>query len=127
MHFGSKIDKNSKQREEYYTVKEIISPELIKLNNGITVRLIGIKHKSSTNGDAIEFLRLKTKNQKVFLRFDETKHDTENNLYCYLYLKNKTFINAHLIKKGLAEVDVDSDYRLKNKFLKLEESWRKSG
>lgn len=127
MQFGSKIDKNSGQREEYYTIKEIISPDLIKLNNGLTIRLIGIKQKVSANGDAIEFLKLKTKNQKVFLKFDSVKHDEDNNLYCYLYLKNKTFINAHLIKRELVKVDNHAEYRLKNKFLKLEASCQKNG
>ncbi len=31
--------------KEYFSVKEVISPELIKLNNGLTVRLIGVKEK----------------------------------------------------------------------------------
>ena len=110
MEFGSKIDKNSKQREEYYTIKEIISPELIKLNNGLTIRLIGIKQKPSANGDAVEFLKLKTKNQRVFLKFDKIKHDENNHLFCYLYLKNKTFINAHLIKRGLVAVPYSDEF-----------------
>ncbi|MDK2977711.1 MAG: modification methylase, partial [Bacteroidales bacterium] len=79
LQFGSKIDQNgSTQREEYYSIKEIISPELIRLNNGLIVRLIGVKEKKEANGDALKFLKLKTKNQKVFMKFDETKHDSEN-------------------------------------------------
>jgi len=127
LQFGSKIDKYSNQRERYYSVKEIINSELIILNNGLTIRLIGIKQNRSINGDAIEFLKRKTRNQKVFLKFDEVKHDSENNLYCYLYMKNKTFINAHLIKRGLVFVDESMDYKYKNKFLKLRESCQKNG
>jgi site-specific DNA-methyltransferase (adenine-specific) len=37
----------------------------------------------------------------------------------YLYLKNKTFINAHLVKNGLVEVDTEKEYLYKNKFIKL--------
>ncbi|NOZ61018.1 MAG: site-specific DNA-methyltransferase [Calditrichaeota bacterium] len=119
LQFGSKIDKNSStQREEYYSVKEIISPALIKLNNDLTVRLIGIKEKKEVNGKATEFLQLKTKGQKVFLKFDEIKHDQNNNLMAYVYLKNKTFLNAHLIKNGLAEVDSSYQYKTKDRFLK---------
>ena len=121
LQFGSKIDKDSsKQREEYYSVKEIISPELVKLNNDLIVRLIGVKEKKEANGKAIEFLQLKTKGQKVFLKFDETKHDDKNNLLVYLYLKNKTFVNAHLIKNGFANADKSYNYKNKNRFLKLE-------
>lgn len=121
LQFGSRIDNNSNSNKnnEYYSVKEIISPELIVLNNGLTVRLIGIKEDKSLNGDAIEFLKSKTKNQKVFLTFDKKKYDSNNNLLCYLYLKNKTFLNAHLIKNKLANVDEKTDYKYKNKFKEL--------
>lgn len=123
LQFGSKIDQNgSSQREDYYSVKEIISPELIKLNNDLVVRLIGVKEKKGSNGSALEFLRLKTKNQKVFLKYDETKRDSENHVLAYLYLKNKTFLNAHLIKNGLASVDTALDYKNKSKFIKLQEA-----
>ena len=119
LQFGSKIDQNgSVRREEYFSVKEIISPELIKLNNDLLVRLIGVKEKKEANGNAIEFLQLKTKGQKVFLKFDETKHDENNHLMVYLYLKNKTFLNAHLIKNGLADVDLTFNYKNKERFIK---------
>jgi site-specific DNA-methyltransferase (adenine-specific) len=118
LQFGSKIDQNgSTKREEYYSIKEIISPELIKLNNNLIVRLIGIKEKKEANGKAIEFLQLKTKGQKVFLKYDETKHDENNHLLVYLYLKNKTFLNAHLIKNGLANVDLSYHFKNKDRFL----------
>lgn len=119
LQFGSKIDQNgSAHREEYFSVKEIISPKLIKLNNDLLVRLIGVKEKKETNGNAIEFLQLKTKGQKVFLKYDETKHDENNHLMVYLYLKNKTFLNAHLIKNGLADVDLTFNYKNKKRFIK---------
>jgi len=99
-------------------VKEIISPELIKLNNNLFVRLIGVKEKKETNGKAVKFLQLKTKGQKVFLKYDEIKHDENNHLMVYLYLKNKTFLNAHLIKNGFTDVDLTFNYKNKEKFIK---------
>jgi len=122
LQFGSKIDKNAPNREEYYSVKDIISPELIKLSNGLTVRLIGIKEDVTVNGEAIEFLKIKTKSQKVYMKFDKIKYDEDNNLFCYLYLKNKTFLNAHLIKRGLTFVDEQGEYKHKNNFLNLRKS-----
>lgn len=121
LQFGSKIDKESGKREEFYSVKEVISPELLKLNNDLIIRLIGIKEKKSVNGEAVKYLSSKIKNQKVFLKFDECKYDEKDNLFCYLYLKNKTFINAHLIKSGLVNVDSINSYKYKEKFLKLQE------
>lgn len=118
--FGSKIDKDSGEREVYYSVKEVISPELLKLDNDLAVRLIGVKENGATNGQAIRFLIEKTKGQKVFIKFDNQKYDEGNNLLCYLYLQNKTFINAHIIKEGLVDVDSLTDFKYKNKFLTLQ-------
>jgi len=117
LRFGSKIDNSHSERETYYTVKEIISPEILILNNGLKIRLLGVKENPEKNGEAIQFLGEKTCGQKVFIKFDTTKHDEKNNLLCYLYLWNKTFLNAHLIKNGLADVDVAKDYKYKSKFL----------
>ena len=120
LQFGSKIDKDSPtQREELFTVKDVISSEKIKLSNGLTIRLIGIKEDPITNGKAITFLLDMTKGKRVFLKFDNIKYDAENNLLCYLYLENKTFINAHLVKSGFVRVDSDIDFKFKNKLLKL--------
>jgi len=47
------------------------------------------------------------------------KYDHRNQLLCYLYLENKTFINAHLIKSGFVKVDSEIDFKYKNKFLNL--------
>ncbi len=83
------------------------------------VKLIGIRTKKEMFDKAMEFLQSKLKNQRVFIKFDNSKYDSENNLLCYLYLQNKTFINAHLIKAGLVDVDDKFDYKYKLKFLNL--------
>ncbi|MCC6845141.1 MAG: thermonuclease family protein [Bacteroidetes bacterium] len=115
--YGSKIDANSTgKREEFFSVKEIISPELIRLNNDLIIRLIGIKQNPEINGEATEYLINKVRGKKVFLKYDEVKHDNENNLMAYLYLENKTFINAHLIKENLALVDNSINFKYKSKF-----------
>ena len=119
LQFGSKIDSESGEREEFFTIKQIISPELIELSTGLKIRLIGVKQDFSKNGKATEFLQNKTKGQKVFLKYDNIKHDVKNNLFAYLYLQNKTFINAHLIKNGFALVDNAYDYKYKQKFNEL--------
>ncbi|MBU4415361.1 MAG: thermonuclease family protein [Proteobacteria bacterium] len=120
LQFGSKIDQNGGQREEFFTVKEVVSPEVLKLNNGLTVRLLGVKQDLVKNGEASEYLVKKTQGQQVFMKYDRQKYDNENRLLCYLYLKNKTFVNAHLIKEGLALVDTAMDFKYKEKFLELQ-------
>ena len=117
--FGSKIDNSTHKREAYYTVKEIISPAVLVLNNGLRVKLLGVKEKEENREDAIKFLREKTQGQKVFMRFDSINYDKDNNLLCYLYLWNKTFLNAHLIKENLVYVDTSVEYKYKKQFLNL--------
>jgi site-specific DNA-methyltransferase (adenine-specific) len=117
LQFGSKINNNSSKREKYYLVKDIISPEQLVVGDGLKVKLLGVREKAGKSNEAVEFLRDKTLGQKVFMKFDTVKYDQDNNLLCYLYLQNKTFLNAHLIKKGLADVDTSFDYKLKEKFL----------
>jgi site-specific DNA-methyltransferase (adenine-specific) len=117
--FGSRINNFNFEREKFYKVKDILSPDLIVLDNGVRIRLIGIKPRSGNMDKAISFLNDKLKGQRVFLKFDNLKYDDKNNLLCYLYLWNKTFINAHLIKNDLVDVDTSYDYKYKAKFLSL--------
>jgi site-specific DNA-methyltransferase (adenine-specific) len=117
--FGSRIDHSDHSRETYHTVKAILSPEVLVLDNGLKVRLLGVKENKEANGRALKFLNEKFKGEKVFLKYDSIKHDKDGNLLCYVYLKNKTFINAHLIKNHLADFDTSLTYQYKSKFLQL--------
>lgn len=120
MQFGSKLDAESTgKRDELFSVKEIINPELLVLNNGLTIRLIGVKENPALNGEATKYLQLKLQGKKVFLKYDDQKYDENNHLLAYLYLENKTFINAHMIKDKMAFVDNTAEFKYKNKFEKL--------
>ncbi len=117
LRFGSKIDSSHYERERYYRVREIISPELLILDNGLRIRLLGVKGRTEKKQEAIQFLKEKTSGQKIFMKFDTIKYDEERNLFCYLYLWNQTFLNVHLIKSGLAQADTALDYKHKKRFL----------
>ena len=124
--FGSRIDKTEKKREEYFKVERIISPERLQLKGGKIIRLAGIVTIEAMKEKAEEFLAGKIKKQNVFLRYDKLRVDDEQNPLCYLYLQNKTFINAHLIKSGLVAVDRGNEYSKKKRFVKLEEERQKA-
>jgi site-specific DNA-methyltransferase (adenine-specific) len=117
LQFGSRINDYNSKREKYYSVTDVISPEKLIVGEGLKIRLLGIRKKNKTSTQAIQFLKEKTRGQKVFMKFDIIKHDRDNNLLCYLYLQNKTFLNAHLIKTRLVDVDTSFDYKFKKKFL----------
>ncbi|MGI6509153.1 MAG: DNA methyltransferase [Erysipelotrichaceae bacterium] len=117
LQFGSTIDKNTKKKIEYFNVKKIISPEIIQLNTGESIRLIGIKTNPAKKNEAIEFLNDRVLKKKVYIKYDDTIHENNDEIQAYVYLSNRTFINAHLIKNGLVDVDKKSDYKNKKKFI----------
>lgn len=118
LQFGSKIDHERREREEYHTVRSVLSPTKLVLDSGLTVRLLGIKGNQSKMESAIRFLSEKTKGHKVYMRFDEDKYDEDNTLMCYLYLDNRTFINAHLLKNDLVDIDQSQTFKYKERFIK---------
>ncbi len=113
--FGSRVAAGAKPRKrELFTVKEVRSPEEVVLSNGDTIRLIGIRGNGLTDREAVAWLEEATRNQRVFLVSEgegENGAGAPGARQCYVYLKNRTFLNAHLIKKGLVDVDLSSDTR----------------
>ena len=116
--FGSKIDNSEEKREDLFSVKEVISPNKILLNNGMEIKLLGIKEKDNFTLQAINYLKEKFNKRKIYLKYDLQKYDKNNNLMCYVYLDNKTFINNHLIRTGFVDVETNFDYSCKEKFIK---------
>ena len=117
LQFGSKIDNTKRQREDLFSVKRVVSPEKIELSNGLIIKVLGIKENPQFSDKAIDFLQSKFQKRKIFLKYDAVKYDAENNMLCYVYLDNKTFINNHLVRTGYVTVDTDFEYSCKNKFL----------
>jgi len=77
--FGSRIEKESEaERDEFFTVKEIVSSEKVRLSNGLTVKL-----KPFTHDKVAGYLTEKIKGKRIFLKYDKLKHDEENVLLCY--------------------------------------------
>jgi site-specific DNA-methyltransferase (adenine-specific) len=117
LQYGSKIDSESSTRSErLFSVRKVISTELLQLNNDLIVRLIGIKHDDEQAKNAQSFLEGKLRGNRVFMKHDDVKYDDENHLLVYLYLDNKTFINAHLLKNGYAHVDNSIPFSLSERF-----------
>ena len=100
-------------QQTYFRVKKVLSPITLELNNGQTIKLLGICVVVEKEQEAIDFLEMKVVGKTVYYTLDEN----HNNSLVYLYLKNKTFINAHLIKQGLVNVDARINFRHKNRFI----------
>lgn len=117
LQFGSKIDQSEGKREELFSVKKVLSPEKLLLNNGLEIRMIGIKAKKGFEQQAVDFLIEKFAKRKIYLKYDKDKYDSRNCFMCYVYLDNRTFVNNHLARTGFVDIDKTSDYKYKNKFM----------
>ena len=117
LQFGSKIDGKDSKKNEMFLVKQVISPNSLLLNSGLSIKLLGILEKQETARQAIEYLQNILKKRKIFLKYDTIKYDKDNNLLCYVYLDNKTFVNNHLARTGFVTIDTSIDYKYRKKFL----------
>jgi len=112
------------KNQKLYKVVEIVDEKTIKLDNGLYVSLLGteIVKKEET----IKYLKDYVLKKEVFLRFDNDSVIKENTVSAYVYLKNKIFVNAYLIKLGLARAERGKEYKYKRYFIKLESQKEKS-
>ena len=113
-------DKFKFGKSKLYKVVDVLDDGQLKLDTGLTVKLKGIV---ITNLDkTIGYLKQYVLKKKVYLKFDKNYVAEKNYVEAYVYLKNKIFINAYLIKARLAVTDKNADFALKERFLKLENS-----
>jgi len=101
-----------------YKVVDIIDEQTIKLNTGLFVKFSGVKIVKKD--EAMEYLKDRILKKEVYLRFDNGSVLDENTVSAYVYLKNRIFVNAYLIKSGMAKADRTKDYKYKTKFIELE-------
>ena len=103
--------------DRLYKVIEIIDESTIKLNTGLIVKFLGVKINKKE--DTIHYLQEYILGKNVFLKFHDNKVINQNTVMAYVYLKNKIFVNAYLIKSGLAVPDFSVNHKYKDKFIQL--------
>ena len=106
------------KHDRLYRVIDIIGGQTIKLNTGLLVKFLGVK--ITKKDEALKYLKDRILKKEVYLKFDNGSVLDENTVSAYVYLKNKIFVNAYLIKSGMAEADTTEDYKYKTKFIELE-------
>jgi hypothetical protein len=107
--YGSRVDGTPTEGRQLLSVREVLSPEMVVLEDGRRLRLLGIQARPGLEEKAVSFLRARTKGQKVFVGDEKALPD--GSAAGYLYLKNRTLLNAHLIKRGLALADDSVPHR----------------
>jgi len=120
VNFGSKIDDSQKEKENNLTVRKVIDPVTVVLSNGKPFKLLGIKIDNSKKNKATEFLKDLVLGKRVAIQFDHFKLDKNSELIGYLHLQNKTFVNLHMVKSNLVNVNEDYEYKYLQKFKMLE-------
>ncbi len=126
------IDDKDAEREPFYKVAEIRDVNMLKLDTGLQVKLIGLQPFQSQGDDKIRqesmaYLRDLFLHKKVILKFDAQKYDADGNLLVYAYLPNKTFINGKILKSGYAFCDRKASYSLQKRFISYEQEARQNG
>ena len=116
--FGSKISADSEHAalRTFLRLKRVITPNVIELSDGSIVRLLGIRNRPGKERDAVQWLTQKVKGQGLYLRPDKVKHDEEQRLLAYVYLKNKTFVNLHFLRTKLVQLDETIPFKCQDKF-----------
>ena len=98
-----------------YRVRAATEDGVLTLDTGLQVSLLGVEvvQPEAFVAYAQRYLRGK----QVFLRFDRPEHSVENaaQVRAYVYLKNKIFVNAYLLKAGIAR-PTQEPHRLAQRF-----------
>jgi modification methylase len=77
---------------------------------------MGIEPIAEKVEEALAYLKNVVLGKPVFLKFDHHIHTSDGALQAYVYLENKTFINAKLIKYGLCQADLHVEHRYAERF-----------
>ena len=109
--FGSIVEADDERKPKGMRVRQILSPTRLRLSDGQEIQLLGIEPLEAKEDEALDYLEKMVLGNPIFLKFDsdETKG-------AYVYLANKTFINAKLIKQGLCKVNEAVEHRHLKRF-----------
>lgn len=105
--------------ERLYRVVDVIDEQTILLDTGLRVQFLGVEIVEKER--ALAYLKSRVLGKEVFLRFDAGSNAVDRRtVRAYVYLKNKIFVNAYLIKSGMGVADRSKEHPYKAKFLELE-------
>jgi DNA modification methylase len=102
----------SRKKPLLYRVRSLEGEELV-LESGVHVSLLGVKIKESQAFQS--YARRYLLGKQVFLKGGEGNEASSKRVRAYVYLKNRIFVNAYLLKSGIAEA-TEEEHRLKARF-----------
>lgn len=102
--------------DRLHKVTQIIDERTIALDNGARVAFLGVR--IDKQAETLDYLRTRILGKNVFIK--DVQASGANGRAGYIYLKNRIFINAHLIKSGLGSPDLSVKHKLQDKFIQLQ-------
>lgn len=104
--FGSRIDACTPVREAYHRVAVVHAIDRVELDDGRRIKLAGIKPNGVPKREAVDVLAQLVKGTRVYVRSDDAATaSSDGTMTGYLYLANRTFVNARLLREGIAALD----------------------
>ena len=145
--FYSQQHQQTKADPNLYTVARVVDGDTLALSNGEKVRLIGVDTPESSSNPKLyrdsnrtgqdtktilalgarakAFTKTLCEGKSVRLVTDVQPRDKYGRLLAYVYLDDKTFVNAELIKSGYARVyTIPPNVKYKDLFLDLQREAR---
>jgi len=93
-------------------VVKVVGGNILVLNNGEKVRLIGV----DTSTQSETFIREVVVGKEIKLKYDRQKVGREGQMLAYVYLLDGTFLNAEIIKQGNARIDRKLPFKYSEEF-----------
>ncbi len=113
------------KKNQLYKIVDFLDERTLLLDTGLKVRFKGVIIKDKER--AIQYYKQSLLKKEIFLKFEpNTTIQDQEIVDAYVYLKNKLFINAYLIKSGIGVTNQDEDFSMKDKFLSLEPQSQKA-
>lgn len=118
----------------YYTAEKVIDGDTLRLEDGRTVRLIGIDTPESKHAEvpvqvfskeAFEFARQMAEGFEVRLGHDRERTDKYGRTLAYVYLRDGRMLNEELLKRGYAYVLRRFPFSKEREFLNIQKQARK--
>ncbi len=101
-----KVSEKYLQKLEKVHVEKVIDGDTIVIENGETIRFIGVDtpeyEESFYAKTATAFTKNKLLNRDVYIELDKDKFDKHGRILAYIYTEEGKFFNALLLQKGRA-------------------------
>jgi len=101
-------------------VVRVVEGDLLVLNHGKKVRLIGV----DTSKQAKSFVKEMVEGKEIELKYDRQRIDSKGHIRAYVYLLDGRFLNAEVIKEGYAYVNREFTFKYIEQFRQYEKEAR---